>query len=168
LSGSLKPTQSASETLLAYFSDVPNLRGTLLPPAAKAGRRGGHGFRVCSYTVNGVTDRAITWVHALEAATSRRDLQYLTLLPFRCSLPDHLFHRYRAWCSLCYEHWQLNSQTVYEPLLWAIKTSSHCLVHKRPLRHDCPHCGRLIFASCSARVSSSDRQQGFGGSEAYR
>ena len=130
--------------LVGLLSDVPNLKGELLPAAAKAGRRGGHGFRVCSYTVNGVTDRAITWVHALEAATSRHDLQYLTLVPFRRALPDHLFHRYRAWCPLCYEHWRLNGQTVYEPLLWAIKTSSHCTVHQRPLRHDCPHCGRLL------------------------
>jgi AraC-like DNA-binding protein len=135
---------SVGDLVGLVLSDVPNLKGALLPPAAKAGRRGGHGFRVCSYTVNGVTDRAITWAHALEVATSRHDLQYLTLLPFRRALPDHLFHRHRAWCSLCYEQWRLNSQTVYEPLLWAIKTSSHCLIHQRPLRHDCPHCGRLL------------------------
>jgi hypothetical protein len=96
--------------------------------------------------VNGVTARAITWVQALEAATSRHDLQYLTVFPFRHALPDHLFHRHRAWCWRCYEDWQVNNQTVYEPLLWAIKTSSHCLVHKRPLRHDCPHCGRSLNA----------------------
>jgi hypothetical protein len=135
---------SVGDLVGLVLSDVPNFKGTLLPPAAKAGRRGGHGFRVCSYTVNGVTDRAIAWVHALEAATSRHDLQYLTLLPFRGALPDHLFHRQRAWCSLCYEQWRLNGQPVYEPLLWAIKTSSYCLVHKQLLRHDCPRCGRLL------------------------
>ena len=69
------------------------------------------------------------WVHALEAATSRRDLRCLTLLPFRYALPDHLFHRHRAWCALCFEQWRANGQTVYEPLLWAIKVSSHCPVH---------------------------------------
>ena len=135
---------SVGDLVGLVLSDVPNLKGALLPPAAKTGGRGGHGFRVCSYTVNGVTERAITWVHALEAATGRRDLQYLTLLPFRHALPDHLFRRHRTWCSLCYEHWRLNRQTVYEPLLWAIKTSSHCLVHQQPLRHDCAHCGRLL------------------------
>ena len=135
---------SVGDLVGLVLSDVPNLRGAILPPAAKASRRGGHGFRVCSYTVNGVTARAITWVQALEAATRRHDLQYLTILPFRHALPDHLFHRHRAWCSLCYEDWQRNSQTVYEPLLWAIKTTSHCLVHRQPLRHDCPHCGRLL------------------------
>lgn len=135
---------SAGDLVGLVLSDVPNLKGALLSPAAKAGKRGGHGFRVCSYTVNGVTDRAIAWVHALEVATSRHDLQYLTLLPFRHALPDHLFHRHRAWCSLCYAQWRLNGQALYEPLLWAIKTSSHCLVHQRPLRHDCPNCGRLL------------------------
>lgn len=135
---------SVGDLVGLVLSDIPNPKGTVIPPAAKAGRRGGHGFRVCSYTINGVTERAMTWVHALEAATSRHDLQYLTLLPFRRALPDHLFHRHRAWCSLCYEQWRLNSQTVYEPLLWAIKTSSYCLVHQRPLSHDCPHCGRSL------------------------
>jgi TniQ len=137
---------SVGDLVGLVLSDVPNLKGAVLSPAAKASRRGGHGFRVCSYTVNGVTARPITLVQALEAATGRHDLQYLTVFPFRHALPDHLFHRHRAWCSLCYEDWRLNSQTVYEPLLWAIKTTSHCLVHKRPLRHDCPHCGRLLNA----------------------
>lgn len=135
---------SVGDLVGLVLSDVPNLDGALLSPAAKADRRRGHGFRVCGYTVNGVTNRAMTWVRALEAATSRHDLQYLTLLPFRRALPDHLFHRYRAWCSLCYEEWRLSSQTIYEPLLWAIKTSSHCLAHQQPLRHDCPHCGRFL------------------------
>jgi len=135
---------SVGDLVGLVLSDAPNLKGALLPPAAKAGRRGGHGFRVCSYTINGVTERAIMWVQALNAATGRHDLQYLTLFPFRHALPDHLFHRHRAWCPQCYEQWRLNGQTVYEPLLWAIKTSSHCLVHLQPLRHDCPHCGRLL------------------------
>jgi len=135
---------SVGDIVGLVLSDVPNLKGAVLSPAAKASRRGGHGFRVCSYTVNGVTARALTWVQALEAATGRHGLQYLTVFPFRHALPDHLFHRHRAWCSLCYEDWRLNSQTVYEPLLWAIKTTSHCLVHRQLLRHDCPHCGWLL------------------------
>src|SRR5258708_26683461 len=135
---------SVGDLVGLVLADVPNPKGAILPPASKASRRGGHGFRVCSYTVKGVTDRAMTWVHALEAATSRHDLHCLTLIPFRRALPDHLFHRHRSWCSLCYEQWRLNNQTTYEPLVWAIKMSSHCLVHKRPLSYTCPHCGRLL------------------------
>ena len=135
---------SVGDLVGRVLSDVPNAQGAIIPPVAKAGGRGGHGFRVCSYTVNGVTDRAKKWVHALELATSRRDLRYLTLLPFRCALPDHLFHRHRTWCAPCFEQWRLNGQTVYEPLLWAIKVSSHCPVHQRPLSHPCPCCGRAL------------------------
>ncbi len=135
---------SVGDLVGRVLSDVPNAQGAIIPPVAKAGGRGGHGFRVCGYTVNGVTDRAKKWVHALEVATSRRDLWYLTLLPFRYALPDHLFHRHRAWCAPCFEQWRLNGQTVYEPLLWAIKVSSHCPVHQRPLSHTCPCCGRAL------------------------
>ena len=108
--------------------------------------RGGHGFKVSSYTVNGVTDRTRKWVQVLERATCRRDLRYLTLLPFRYALPDHLFHRYRTWCAVCFEQWRLNGQSVYEPLLWAIKTSSYCPVHLRQLHNVCPCCGRTMSA----------------------
>jgi len=135
---------SVGDLVGRVLSDVPNAQGAIIPPVAKAGGRGGHGFRVCSYTVNGVTGRATKWVHALEAATSRRDLRYLTLLPFRYALPDHLFHRHRAWCAPCFEQWRLRGQTVYEPLLWAIKVSSYCPVHQRPLSHACPCCGRTL------------------------
>ena len=94
---------SVGDLVGRVLSDVPNPNSAIITSAAKAGRVGGHGFRACSYTVNGVTDRATKWVHALEAATSRRDLRYLTLLPFRYALPDHLFHQHRAWCSPCFE-----------------------------------------------------------------
>ena len=135
---------SVGDLVGRVLSDVPNPKGAVIPPAARAGKRGGHGFRVCSYTLNGVTDKATTWVHALETATSRRHLRCLTLLPLRPALPDHLFHRHRAWCSLCYKQWRLNGQPIYEPLLWAIKASSHCPVHQRPLSHTCPYCRRRL------------------------
>ena len=82
--------------------------------------------------------------HALEAATTRRDLRCLTLLPFRYALPDHLFRRHRAWCALCFDQWRANGQMVYEPLLWAIEVSSHCPVHARPLDCICRHCARML------------------------
>src|SRR6266851_738119 len=128
---------SVGDLVGLVLSDIPNPKGTVIPPAAKANKRGGHGFRVCSYTLNGVTDRATKWVHALEAATGRRRLRCLTLLPFRYALPDHLFHPHRAWCSLCYEQWRLNAQTVYEPLLCAINVLSYFPLHQRPLSHTC-------------------------------
>ena len=111
---------SVGDLVGRLLSDLANPKGGSSPPVAKAARVGGHGFRACSYAINGVTDRAATWVDALEAATTRRDLRCLTLLPFRYALPDHLFRRRRAWCMLCFEQWRANGQIVYEPLLWAI------------------------------------------------
>ncbi len=127
--------------VLSQDSDPKNC---IIPPEARAAMRGGHGFKVSSYTINGVTDRARKWAQALECATCRGDLRYLTLLPFRYALPDHLFHRRRTWCSLCFERSRLNGQTIYEPLLWAIKTSSYCPAHLRQLSDTCPCCGRTM------------------------
>jgi len=130
-----------SGRILSQSSDP---KDCIIPPEARAAMRGGHGFRVSSYTINGVTDRARKWVQALECATCRRDLRYLTLLPFRQALPDHLFHRYRTWCSICFERWRLSGQIVYEPLLWGIKTSFHCPTHLQQLSNTCPCCGRTM------------------------
>ena len=135
---------SVGDLVGRVLSKVPTPQGAIVMRESKACHVGRHGFRVCSYAVNGVTDRVTKWVHALETATGRRDLGYLTLLPFRYAMPGHLFHRQRAWCPSCLEQWRANGKTVYEPLLWAIKVSSHCPVHERPLCHTCPRCGRTL------------------------
>jgi TniQ len=135
---------SAGDLVGRVLSELANPKDPIITAAAKAVRIGGHGFRACSYAVNGATDRAAKWVHALEAATTRRDLQCLTLLPFRYALPDHLFRRHRAWCALCFNQWRANGQSIYEPLLWAIAVSSHCPVHTRPLDCICRHCARTL------------------------
>jgi TniQ len=135
---------SVGDLVGRLLSDLANPKGGIVTAGAKAARVGGHGFRACSYAINGVTDRAATWVDAIEAATTRRDLRCLTLLPFRHALPDHLFRQRRAWCMLCFEQWRANGQIVYEPLLWAIALASHCTVHARPLDSICRHCARSL------------------------
>ena len=137
-------TVSVGDLVGRLLSDLASPKGGLVTAGAKAARVDGHGFRACSYAINGVTDRAATWVDALEAATTRRDLRCLTLLPFRYALPDHLFRPRRAWCMLCFEQWRANGQIVYEPLLWAIAPASHCTVHARPLDSICRHCARNL------------------------
>src|SRR5215468_125345 len=123
------------------LSEIPNPKGTIVTPAARACRVGSHGFRACSYAVNGSSERTEKWVYALETATGRRDLRCLTLLPLRSALPEQVFRRYRAWCPACFEHWRALGQIIYEPLAWAFQVSSYCMVHKHPLRSDCHHCG---------------------------
>ena len=113
---------------------------TISTPRTKAVRVNGHGFRACNYAPNGITETAAKWVHAIEAATSRHDLQYLTLLPLRYMVPAHLFRRRRAWCALCFEQWRSEEQIVYEPLIWSIKMSAICQFHARPLDDTCCHC----------------------------
>ena len=126
------------------LSRVRNPHGAIITPSAIAFRVGGHGFRACSNAVNGTSDRVMRWVHALESATSRRDLQWLTLLPFRNVLPGHLFRRRRAWCAVCFDRWRATGQTVYEPLLWAIAAASYCAIHARPLDDTCHHCAGTL------------------------
>lgn len=124
------------------LANIPNPKGTLVTPAAFASRAGSHGFRACSYAINGASERTAKWVYALEAATGRFDLRHLTLLSLRSALPCQVFRHHRAWCPACLDHWRANRQTAYEPLAWAIDLSSACPLHKHPLRSTCHHCSR--------------------------
>jgi hypothetical protein len=77
---------SVGDLVGRLLSDLASPKVGIITPGAKAARVGGHGFRACSYAINRVTDRAATWVAALEAATTRRDLRCLTLLSFRSAM----------------------------------------------------------------------------------
>ena len=122
------------------LAEIPNPRGTIVTPAARAFRYGSHGFRACSYSVNGTTERTAKWVYALEAASGRHDLRHLTLLSFRSAIPQRVFRRHRAWCPACLEHWRSTGQTIYEPLAWAFEFARYCLVHKHLLCDICHRC----------------------------
>src|SRR5574341_819764 len=52
---------SVGDLVGRVLSDFSNPNAPIITAAAKASRVGGHGFRACSYGVNGVTDRAETW-----------------------------------------------------------------------------------------------------------
>jgi AraC-like DNA-binding protein len=126
------------------LSRLASPKGPIITVAKRAGRIDGHGFHACGYAMNGVTDRATRWVHALESATTRRNLQFLTLFPLRHVLPEHLFRHRRAWCAACFDQWRVNGRITYEPLLWAIKVSLHCPVHARSLDCICRNCGKTL------------------------
>jgi AraC-like DNA-binding protein len=120
--------------------EIPNPKGAIVTQAALASREGSHGFRACGYAINGTTDRTAAWVYALEAATGRCDLRYLTLLSLRSALPQQIFRRNRAWCPACFEHWRATGEAIYEPLRWTFELSTCCTIHKRSLCNTCPHC----------------------------
>jgi transcriptional regulator with XRE-family HTH domain len=90
--------------------------------------------------LNGTRGWARDGVQALETLTGRRDLLYLTLLPWAVGLSSHgLLRRNRAWCPDCYAAWQQTGQTIYEPLLWALEVVKSCPQHQRWLSDRCPH-----------------------------
>jgi transcriptional regulator with XRE-family HTH domain len=98
-----------------------------------------------THAINGLGVTAADFVRALEQLTTRHDLRYLTLLPWKAVLPPGaLGRRGRAWCPACLGHWQATRQTVYEPLLWRIHHVTVCPIHQQRLCHVCPHCQRQI------------------------
>lgn len=85
---------------------------------------------------------AATWVEALEAATGRRGLRFLTLLPARDVLPTRgLARATLRWCPRCYDDAYAQKSVVYEPLLWSIEPVSVCGDHDVALKERCPTCG---------------------------
>ena len=90
--------------------------------------------------LNGISQLATDWVRALEAATQRNELRFLTLLPWAGALTSlNLLRPTRAWCPECYEEWRQAGQVVYEPLLWGLVVITICPRHRRYLRFECPH-----------------------------
>jgi len=94
-----------------------------------------------SMTFNGVGLPANYAVQALENLTSHADLSYLTCLPLAgiLSTKAKLIRKSKAWCSVCYEDQQANSQIIYEPLLWSFQAVSICSRHRIYLSTRCPY-----------------------------
>ena len=133
-------------------------------------RAGFHGFHAQGHVIDGFGGIAKTWVHALEKATSQRNLRFLTLLPFEGVFSlEGAFRRTRAWCPACYQEWQRPGEIVYEPLLWAMRLVTICPKHHRPLEKNCPCCRRPLVplavfsrpgycSTCGKSLESSERR----------
>lgn len=97
-------------------------------------------FRYSGSDINGPEVRAARWVRALENATIRSDLRYLTLLPFKRLFPTALLLRkVHAWCPDCYQDMD-RAGTVYDPLLWCLRVVEACPRHRRLLVTTCSRC----------------------------
>lgn len=100
-----------------------------------------------SRTINGITNWAEDWVHTLEMLTLRKDLRFLTMLPWERVLSStQLVQRTQHWCPLCYEDWSIAGSAIYQPLHWALKDISWCPIHSTLLEQYCPNinCKRKI------------------------
>lgn len=101
------------------------------------------GFHPRFYAMNGLGERAVKWTEALQLATMRTDLRFLTLLPFKNLFWEPAnFRRCRAWCSACYQDDQVRSHPSYDRLLWSLKVVTSCHRHQKALKQICPHCHR--------------------------
>ncbi len=114
----------------------PHLASTLDPGLLSAF------WRNETRALNGTQTLATSLVRVLEHLTGRRDLRFLTLLPWAEVLPAyHLQRPSRAWCPACYETQRQAGQPVGEPLLWTLRPVTACPRHRRRLRSTCPHPG---------------------------
>jgi len=84
---------------------------------------------------------ASDYVSILSSLTLRPDLQFLTFLPWASVLTIRsLLKQNRSWCPGCYDHWRDEKMEIYEPLLWTLKEIDVCIIHRKPLLNECPHC----------------------------
>jgi hypothetical protein len=96
--------------------------------------------------LNGNGSFAVDMVTALEALTLRRNLRFLTMLPWKAVLAKtHLLRTKRAWCPHCYEEWRRKDLPVYEPLLWVLSAVKVCFNHQKPLVNKCPSCKKEML-----------------------
>jgi hypothetical protein len=105
-------------------------------------------FRESAVALNGTESLATEWTRILESLTGRRELRYLTMIPWSSVLPwKGLLRRHRAWCSLCYQERRDSGLHVYEQLLWALDVVVACPVHKCLLATVCryPDCNKPLF-----------------------
>lgn len=97
--------------------------------------------------LNGTGAFARDWTLALKHLTLRKDLHFLTLLPWAAVLTQQRLLRItRAWCPDCFVEWRAAGQPIYEPLLWNVSPVSLCLRHQRTL------CGRCPYPDCHATL----------------
>jgi hypothetical protein len=107
------------------------------------GRRG-----VRTRALNGNDRAAGEIVAVLGSLTGRRDLAYLTFLPWADIFhAGPLLRTEQAWCPRCYSERTNNGEVRYEPLLWAC-CGVACPRHHAPLYTTCSYLKRERFPEC--------------------
>lgn len=91
-------------------------------------------------SISGRGPCAQRWVEVLENLTLQPKLRCLTMLIWRKVLTAT--PSVRAWCSQCLQEQRDCGETVYEQLLWTLKTVNACVKHRSRLMTTCPHCGK--------------------------
>jgi AraC-like DNA-binding protein len=143
----------AVESLTSYLTRLAHAHGVtvaklvaveLHPPVNQPGQtplsRAAAGARPQSSNLNGINKWTESTITALEQLTTREDVRFLTMYPWRNVLSRHkLLHHHLTWCSACYHDWQQANQFPYTPLLWTLKVVQFCPRHQQRLSHYCPY-----------------------------
>lgn len=99
-------------------------------------------------TMNGMGLTTHEVVQAIEQLTLRQDICHMTFVAwYKIINSKDLFNSYLTWCPDCYNEWQQNGKTLYEPLIWSFKIVKFCLLHKRKLFQRCQFCNRSSLIS---------------------
>jgi hypothetical protein len=108
----------------------------------KQNRADSHGFHARTCSISGFGKTSERWIVALERATLRTTLRFLTLSPFdgAFSWQGGVSRDTRVWCPRCFVDWRAEDALIYEPLLWSIGIVTLCPRHLIPLVEECPHC----------------------------
>jgi DNA-binding XRE family transcriptional regulator len=154
----------------AHCVSVATFYRQVIYPAARAdAEKQGPAERPCPVSMEGITkvghclnglySNAANPVRALERLTCVQGLHLLTWLPWEPVLSRHsLLRQQRAWCPVCFDSWQGEGQTIYEPLLWTLQVVKLCPIHHCPLVELCPSCQRGIeLLSNKARTGHCSR-----------
>jgi AraC-like DNA-binding protein len=97
------------------------------------------------HTLNGMGSRSELWVQTIEELTTRTDVRFLTLLPWRNLFNiQGLLRPNRAWCPHCYEEQRFTTQEFYDCLLWTLLPVQVCTVHRVHLEQYCPRCQKMM------------------------
>jgi hypothetical protein len=124
--------------------------------------------------INGNSLVSIDLVKAIEKATSRKDIIFMTMNLWGGILSKNIIGDYRKWCPECLNTLKLNHQEIYEPLIWYIKDEFNigkCCIHETSLVEECPHCqkrlpamkGNLVIGYCqycSAWLGNRSKDKG--------
>lgn len=103
-------------------------------------------WRSSGQTINGGSKLASYLSEILEKITKQKNVHALTFLPWATNFsPVGVLKVYRSWCPLCFDGLQKSSKTIYEPLIWQVKTVTFCPLHQEMLVERCP------YTDCGAR-----------------
>ncbi|TGE36689.1 hypothetical protein E4K67_19905 [Desulfosporosinus fructosivorans] len=111
----------------------------------KSMKDGGSRYYDAASALLGVGKMAQNLVSVLELQTFRKDLRYLTLLPWQNFVTAReLIRPIKSWCPQCLASWRENNQEIYEPLIWNIQEVEVCNIHRRFIMTRCPSCHKQI------------------------